>query len=159
MAVTGKTHIVVEPGPRKTGAKAQRLPEGSSQTYPRGALLIRSDGYIISHTTSNVSVSLYGIAGKSGGNGTANGDKKALVWRFEPDKPFKVAISGALAESQLGATLALSQNTAGKVFGITAAAASDSSVGRIVQFAEGFAGGDTNPVVLFVPLIAKIQES
>jgi hypothetical protein len=159
MAVTGKTHVIVEPGPRKTGAKVQRLPEGSSQTYPRGALLIRSAGYISAHTTSNVSVSLYGIAAKSGGNKTAVGLNNAAVFRFEPDQPFKIAISGALAESQLGATLALSQDTAGKVFGITAAAASDSSVGRIVQFAEGFAGGDTNPVVLFVPLVAKIQES
>lgn len=159
MAVTYKTNIPVEPASRKTGAVLQSLPEAASQTYPRGALLIRSAGYIQMHTTSNVSVSLYGIAAQSGGNGSADGVKSAAVWRFQPDQPFKVALSGSLAASQLGATLALSQNTAGKVFGISAAAASDSSVARIVNFAEGSAAGDTNPVILFVPLVAKIQES
>lgn len=159
MPVTGKTHVVVEPATRKTGALLQSLPEGSSQAYPRGALLIRSAGFIVSHTTSNVSVNLYGIAARSGGNATADGLKSAAVYRFQPNEPFKIAISGVLSNSQLGATLAISQNTAGKLFGITAAAASDSSIARIVKFAEGFASGDTNPVVYFVPLIAKIQES
>jgi hypothetical protein len=159
MAVTGRTHLPVEPGRRKTGAYLQSLPEGSSQTYPRGGLLIRSGGFIVMHTTSNVSVSLYGIAARSGGNKTADNLAKAAVWRFQPDQPFKAVVSGVLSASQLGATIALSQNTAGKVFAITAAAASDSSVGRIVDFADGFVSGDTNPVILFVPLVAKIQES
>ena len=158
MPVTGRSYIVPEPGKRKDGAKLLWLPEGSSQTYPRGALLIRSAGYIILHTTSNVSVNLFGIAARSGGNGTADGVKSAAVWRFTPDAEFKIAASGAVSASDLGATAALSQNTAGKLFLITAAAASDSSVARIVSFGTGFAAGDTTPVVLFVPLVAKIQE-
>jgi len=159
MAITGKTTITVEPGRRKVGAKMLPLPEGSSQAFPRGALLIRSAGFIVMHTTSNVSLNLFGIAARSGANKTADGLVNAHVWRFTPDEEFKIAISGSLAASQLGATMAISQNTAGQLFGITAAAASDSSVARIVKFTDGFAAGDTNPVVFFVPLIAKIQES
>ncbi len=158
MAVTGATYIVPEPGRRKNGATALSLPEGSSQTYPRGALLIQSAGYIIMHTTSCVSVSLYGIAARSGGNGTADGDKRALVWRFKADEQFKAVVSGTVAQAIIHSTCAISQNTAGKIFLITAAASSDSSVARIVDFAKDFTAADTNPVVLFVPITAKIQE-
>lgn len=159
MAVTGKTTIPVEPGRRKTGARLVALPEASAQTYPAGALLIRSAGYIQMHTTSNVSVDLFGIAAESGASGSADGAKVAKVWRFTPGAEFKAAVSGSVAASQLGATAALSQNTAGALFLITAAAASDSSVVRLLDFADGFAAGDTNPVMYFVPLSAKIQEN
>ncbi len=158
MAITFKTNIPVEPARRKTGATLLSLPEGSSQTYPRGALLIRSAGLIIMHTTSNVSVSLYGFAARSGGNATADGIRKAAVWRLQADTPFKAAASGSVASGLLGSTAALSQNTAGKVFLITAAAASDSSVVRLLDYAEGAVSGDVNPVMTFVPITAKIQE-
>jgi hypothetical protein len=158
MAVTGKTTMTVTPGTRKNGPKVLRVQEASAQTYPAGAILSKSAGSIIFHGTSNLSVNLYGVALKSGLNLTADGLKSNAIFRFQADQPFKIAISGSVAASQLGATIAISQNTAGQVFGLTAAAASDSSVARIVEFAEGFAAGDTNPVVLFVPLAAKIQE-
>lgn len=158
MPVTFRTNIPVEPGKRKVGAVALSLPEASSQTYPRGALLIRSANLIKMHTTSNVSVNLYGIAARSGGNATADGIKKALVYRFKADEAFKVAASGSVASGLLGSTGALSQDTAGKVFLITAAAASDSSVVRILDYAEGAVSGDVNPVMYVVPITAKIQE-
>lgn len=158
MAVTGKTSIPIVPGPRKTGARVESLPEIASATYPAGAILSKSEGMIRMHTTSYVSVSLYGIAYRSGRNGSADRVKTNNFYRFERDQFYKVAVSGTVASSQLGATCALSQNTAGVVVAVTAAAASDSSVGRLVAFAEGFAPGDTNPVMFFVPLSDKIQE-
>lgn len=158
MAVTGKTSIPLVPGPRKNGAKVLSLPEASAQTYPAGAILIKSAGMIQMHTTGYVSVDLYGVAYDSGKSGSADRAKSNNFYRFEYGKPFKGAVSGSLASSQLGATAALSQNTAGAVQLITAATASDSSAVRIEGFAEGFAAGDTNPVVFFVPLYAKIQE-
>jgi hypothetical protein len=158
MAVTGKTAIVVTPGPRKGGPKVLRVQEASAQTYPAGAILSKSAGSIVFHGTSYLSVNLYGVALKSGLNLTADGLKSNAIFRFEEDKPFKAAVSGSLAASQLGATCAISQDTAGNVKLVTAAAASDSSAARIVEFAEGFVAGDTNPVVFFVPLRDKIQE-
>lgn len=158
VALTGKTSIPVVPGRRKTGAKVLKLPEASAQTYPAGAILIKSAGMIQMHTTSNISVDLYGVAYRSGRNGSADRAKTANFYRFERDQEYKAAVSGSVASSQLGATIALSQNTAGNVFLITAAAASDSSVGRLVEFADGFAPGDSNPVMFWVPLTAKIQE-
>ncbi len=158
MAVTGKSTIPLGPGPSKTGAKVVRFAEASAQTYPAGALLIKSAGSGQMHTTGLVSTNLWAIALKSGQNATADGAKTGAGVRFEAGAPYKGAVSGSLAASQLGNTAALSQNTAGAVFIITAATASDSSMVRIQEFAEGFAAGDTNPVVLFVPLAAKIQE-
>jgi hypothetical protein len=158
MAVTGKSTIPVEPGPRKTGALVVSVLEASSQTFPRGAILSKSAGSIVFHGTSNLSVNLYGIALASGKNGSADGAKTNAIYRFERDGLYKVVISGTVAQSQMGNTLALSQDTAGKVFGITAAASSDSSVARMVKFAEGFTAADTNPVIYFTPLGAKIQE-
>lgn len=159
MAVTGRTSVPIEPGRRKTGAKLVMLPEASSQTYPKGALLIKSIGYIQMHTTSNVSVSLYGFAARSGGNGTADGHKSALVYKINPDgAEFKGALSGTYTSTVNGATCALSQNTAGAVIVVTAAAASDSSVARIIDIDRTFSPGDVNPVVLFSPLAAKVQE-
>lgn len=158
MAVTGKPSIPVQAGPRKTGAKVLSLPEASAQTYPEGAILIKSAGMIQMHTTGYISVDLYGIAYRSGRNGSADRAKTNNFLRFESGQPYKAAVSGSVASSQLGATVAISQNTAGAVFLVTAATASDSSVARIVNFAEGFAAGDTNPVMFFVPLSSKIQE-
>jgi len=157
-AITGRTSIVGEPAQRKTGAKMQPCPEASSQTYPRGALLIKSAGFVNMHTTSFVSVSLYGLAARSGRNGTADGDKNANVWRFQADQPFKMAMSGTFTATNRGATAALSQNTAGVCFLVTASSASDSSVVRIIDAVPPFTVGDVNPVVYFVPLTAKIQE-
>lgn len=158
MAVTGKTSIPVAAGRRKTGALVLGLPEASAQTYPEGAILIKSAGMIQMHTTGYVSADLYGIGYRSGRNGTADRAKTNNFIRFERDKEYKAVVSGTVASSQLGATVAISQNTAGAVVLVTAATASDSSAARIVNFAEGFAAGDTNPVMYFVPLSSKIQE-
>lgn len=155
---TGKTSIPIEPARRKTGAVVQRLGESASQTYPAGCLVIKSAGVVSMHATSFVSVSLFGVALKSGRNGSANGVKSNQFYRFQAGEPFKVVMTGTLASSNLGQTIALSQNTAGVVVGVSAATASDSSVARAIEFAEGFSESDTNPVVLFVPLTAKIQE-
>lgn len=156
-ALTGKTATPIEPGPRKTGAVVEGYPEASSQTYPRGALLIQSAGYIQMHTTSNVSVSLFGYAAASGGNGSADGVKTAQVYRFRHDDRHKITLSGTFTATNNGATCALSQNTAGVVVAVTAAAASDSSVARIRGIAPGWSEGDVNPIILFTPLDAKIQ--
>lgn len=158
MPITGRSTIPVEPAQRKTGAKVERLPEASSQTYPAGCILVKSAGLVQMHTTSNISVSLFGVALRSGRNGTADGAKSQAYYRFEPNEKYKVAVSGSINSSQMGNTIALSQNTAGQVFAITAAAASDSSVARAVAFVDPFVSGDSNPVIYFTPLAAKIQE-
>lgn len=156
-AQTGKTSIPIEPGSRKVGAVVRGRPEASSQTYPRGALLIRSNGIIQMHTTGYVSVSLYGYAAKSGGNGSADGVVTANIYRFLHDEEHKIALSGTYTSTLDGGTIALSQNTAGAVVAVTATSASDSSVARIAGVAPGWANGDVNAVILFVPLDAKIQ--
>jgi hypothetical protein len=159
-ALTGRTSIPLEPGPRKTGAKVLGLPEASAATYPAGCLVIKSAGYIQMHTTGSVSTDLYGVAAYSGGSGSADGAKKAKVFRFTGGKDdiFKGVLSGTFAATNRGATAALVQNTAGAVVLVTAASASDSSAARIIKEAPGFTVGDVNPVVYWVPLSAKVQE-
>lgn len=156
-ALTGKTSTPIEAGQRKVGAVVRAHPEASSQTFPRGALLIRSAGLIQMHTTGYVSASLFGYAVKSGGNGSADGVVTANVYRFLHDENHKITLSGTYTSTLDGGTCALSQNTAGAVVAVTATSASDSSVGRIGGVAPGWSNGDVNPIILFTPFDAKIQ--
>jgi hypothetical protein len=158
MAVTFKSTIPVVPGPRKTGPRVLKLPELAAQTFPPGAILSKAAGMIRMHTTGVISAGFYGVGLNSGQNGATDRAKTSPFYRIERDQPYKAAVSGSLASSQLGATAAISQNTAGQVFLLTAATASDSSAARIVEFAEGAAPGDTNPVVLFTFIGSTIQE-
>lgn len=155
---TYKSTIPLAPGPRKTGAVVQSALEASAQTFPAGCLLIKSAGSIQMHTTSHVSVNIYGIAMNSGKSGSADGVKTNAFFRAERDRLYKGAVSGSIAQSQMGNTVALSQNTAGAVFVVTAATASDSSVANVVGFAEGCTASDTNPIVYFTFVSTKIQE-
>lgn len=159
MAVTGRTTIPLVPVGEKVGPVVYKLPEMASATFPIGALLSKSAGSIRMHTTGYITADLYGMAISTGKNGSADGVKTNAFYRFQygAGKGFKIAISGSLHSSQLGNTMGISQNTAGQCFGITATTASN-SVARMVDFADGFVSGDTNPVIWAVPLSGKVQE-
>jgi hypothetical protein len=158
-AVTGKTAIVVKPGPRKTGAEVKRLPEASSQTFPVGALLSRTAGSLkMGSTGTSQSVSLLGFAIQSGQSLSADGLAKTPYYAFEQGKAIKITLGGTWTGSaHRGATAGFTMNTAGAVFLQTTAA----SVGTIVREVEwdngvAVADGDVNVVVYFIPADAAL---
>lgn len=157
MANTGKTNTPVQPGRRKTGAHVVAVPEASAQTYPKGAILVRTSGYVQSSTGACLSVNLFGIALKSGQNGASDGAKTASVYRFRDNEPFKATFAGTWTDTLRGATAAISVNSVGVVQLKTGTAVSASSCCVMQDVTPEFAIGDANPTVYFVPFDSAIQ--
>lgn len=160
MATTGKASTTPRPGRRKVGARVNALPECSGQTFPIGALLIRSAGSIISGATGIAqSTGLVGLAAESGQNLTTHGLKKAKYYAFEQGQAIKLTFAATWTGSAYrGATAALSMNTAGVVTLVTAGGSSAGIIEKEVEWDTGVAvaDGDINPVVYFVPADAAI---
>jgi len=153
-AVTGKTSTIPRIARRKVGAIVRRLPEASSQTFPQGALLIRTAGSIKMGATGTAqSTGLVGLARNTGQNLSTDGLAKCEYYAFEQGMAIKLTLGGTWTGSaHRGATAGLSMNTAGAVILQTTAA----SVGTIQSEVEWDSGvavadGDVNVVVYFVP--------
>lgn len=159
MATSGKTSTIIAAGRRKVGAKVRRLPETSAQTFPKGALLIRTAGSLkVGATGTAQSTGLLGFAAQSGQSLSADGLAQCPYFAFEQGEAIKITLGGTWTGSaHRGATAGFSMNTAGAVVLQTTAA----SVGTIVKEVEWDSGvavadGDVNVVVYFVPADAAI---
>lgn len=155
MANTGLTSTPVKPGRRKTGALLVSVPEGSSQTYPKGAAVIRSSGYI-KITTGTVSSGVFGFAARSGQNGASDGAKTADIFRLEAGQTYKATLAGVWTDSLRGASASLNINSAGALILSTGTGVSASSGVTLQDCTPEFAMGDTNATVYFVPLAGLI---
>lgn len=163
-AVTGATAVIARPGRRKVGAKARRGPEGSSQTFPAGALLIRTTGQWIGMgaTSQNQSTGLVGLAISTGQNQTANGLNDAVYFAFEKGEAVKLTFSIAswIGSVHRGLTAGFYMFSNGSVVVKSGGA---STCGTIIDAAEwdtgvAVADGDANPLVYFVPADAAIAQ-
>lgn len=161
MATSGKTAIPITHARREIGGVVRRAPEKSSQTFPVGALLIRSAGSIVMGATGTAqSTGLVGFAKNSGQNLTTNGLAKCEYFRFKAFQPIKIVLPGVWTGSaHRGVTAGFSMDTAGSVVLQTTAA----SVGTIISEVEWDSGvavadGDSNVVVYFQPAQAALAE-
>jgi hypothetical protein len=120
-AVTGATAVIARPGRRKVGAKVRQQPQGSSQTYPVGALLCRLSGQWIGMGSTNQSQStgLVGLAVSSGENKTSNGLANAVYFAFEKGEAVKLTFSIAswIGSVHRGLTAGFNMDSAGSVVG------------------------------------------
>lgn len=157
--ITGKTSTVPRVGRRKVGARVRRLPEGSSQTFPTGALLIRSAGSVVMGATGTVqSTGILGLAASTGQNLSANGLAKAAYFALEPGDAIKIVLPGTWTGSaHRGATAGFSMNTAGVVV-LQSTAGNAGTILSEVEWDNGIAvtDGDVNVVVYFVPASTAI---
>lgn len=166
MAVTGATATIVRPGKRKTGAlvRGAALVQGSSQTYPIGALLARLTGQWIGmgSTNQSQSVGLVGVAISSGDNKTANGLAFAHYFAFERGQPFKATFSCAswVGSIHRGLTAGFNMDAAGSVVVKSGGASTCGTIVDAVEWDTGtaVADGDNNPMVYFVVADAAIAQ-
>jgi len=163
MAQTGATATVARPGRRKVGAIVRQSPEGSSQTYPKGALLARvaASGIVMGSTAELQSTGLVGLAISSGQNLTANGLKNATYFAFEKGgAPIKLtfAVSSWTGTAHRGVAGALYMDTNGSVWVSSGGASTCGTILDAVDWDNGVpvADGDVNPVVYFVVADAAI---
>lgn len=164
MAVTGATAVIARPGRRKVGARVRQSPEGSSQTFPVGALLCRLAGQWIGMGSTNQSQStgLVGIAISSGSNRTANGLNNAQFFAFEKDQPIKLTFSIAswIGSVHRGLTAGFNMDSAGSVVVKSGGASTCGTIIDAVEWDTGVpvADGDANPLVYFVCADAAIAQ-
>lgn len=166
MAQTGALTIApvaAGPGRRKTGALVRQSPEGSSQTYPIGALLARvaASGIVMGSTAELQSTGLVGLALSSGQNLTANGIKNATYFAFEKGgAPIKLpfAVSSWTGTAHIGVTAALYMDASGHVYVSSGGASTCGTIIGAVDWDNGVAvaDGDVNPIVYFAVADAAI---
>jgi hypothetical protein len=161
-AITGASFTIPRPGKRKTGGLVRQEPEGSSQTFPIGALLVRTTGQWIASGSSSQSqsVSLVGIAISSGQNQTANGLKNSVYFAFEKGQPIKLTFSCAswIGSVHRGLTAGFFMSSNGSVCLSSGGASTCGTIIDAVEWDTGVAvaDGDNFPVVYFVPADAAI---
>jgi len=162
MAVTGATAVIARPGRRKTGAIVRSQPEASSQTYPAGALLVRTTGQFIGMgaTSQAQSTGLVGLAVSTGQNQTANGLVNAVYFAFEKGLPVKLTFSIAswIGSVHRGLTAGFYMFSNGSVVVKSGGASTCGTIIDAVEWDTGVAvaDGDGNPLVYFVPADAAI---
>lgn len=163
-AITGATAVIARPGRRKTGAIVRAEPEGSSQTFPAGALLVRTTGQWIGlgATSQNQSTGLVGIAISTGQNQTANGLNNAVYFAFEKDKPIKLTFSNTswIGSVHRGLTAGFYMYSNGSVVVKSGGASTCGTIIDAVEWDNGVAvaDGDQYPIVYFVPADAAIAQ-
>lgn len=167
MAVTGATATIGRPGRRKVGAVVRNEPEGSSQTFPAGALLVRTTGqWLAMGTTGQAqSTGLVGIAISTGQNLSANGLKSTPYFAIEKGLPYKFTFSIAswIGSVHRGLTAGISMNTAGSVVILSGGASTCGTIIDAVEWDSGVtqgavADGDANPLVYFVFADAAVAQ-
>lgn len=163
-AVTGATAVIMRPGRRKVGAKVRRGPEASSQTFPAGALLVRTTGQFIGMgaTSQNQSTGLVGFAVSTGQNQTTNGLNNAVYFAFEKGEPVKAVFSIAswIGSVHRGLTAGFYMFSNGSVVVKSGGASTCGTIIDGVEWDTGVAvaDGDANPLVYFVPADAAIAQ-
>lgn len=160
-AITGKTAIIPTPGPRKTGARVFALPEASAQTFPQGALLIRTAGSVKMGATGTAqSTGIVGFARNTGQSLSADGLAQAPFFALSAGEPYKLVLGGTWTGSaHRGATAGFTMNTAGAVF-LQTTAASAGTIREEVEWDSGVAvaDGDVNVVVYFIPATTAVAQ-
>jgi hypothetical protein len=160
----GSTATIARAGRRKTGARVFKSLEGSSQTFPIGALLARvaGSGIVMGSTAELQSTGLVGLAINSGQNLSANSLKNAKYFAFEVDQPIKLtfAVSSWTGTAHRGIAGALYMDTNGSVW---VSSGGTSTCGTILDSVDWDNGvptqdGDVNPVVYFVVAAAAISQ-
>jgi len=159
MASTGKTYVGMGPWP-STYAHLSPLPEKSAQSHPAGAILQTSSGSLISASSNACVTSMWGIAVAAGDDSATNGAVNAQCFRFEQGKEYIGVFAGVLGTANVGgsaATAAISVYSNGYPTLTTGTGVSNSSLVRVQRPVPGWAVGDTNPLVIFIPLDAALQ--
>lgn len=164
MAVTGATATVMRPGRRKVGAKVRQQLEASSQTFPLGALLVRTTGQWIAMgaTSQAQSTGLVGFAASTGQNQTTNGLVNAPYFVFEKGEAVKATFSIAswIGSVHRGLTAGFYMFSGGQVVVKSGGASTCGTIIDAVEWDTGVAvaDGDANPIVYFVPADAAIAQ-
>lgn len=151
----GKSYIAITPGDRQSGIpRCKSAPEGSSQTYLKGAPVLLSGGYVVQG--SSIPQTIYGFARVAGGNGATDGAKSANLYRAEGGRLFSGTLGTTLTDSHRGAKAMLSLSASSWFLNISTAASASYNV-VIEGWTSNWALGDTFPEVLFSVLPTKIQ--
>lgn len=157
MAVTGKSYVNITPG--KVGAgqpEVVYVSENSSVTATRGAAVIRTGGYITECGANPAAV--FGFLAEAGNNNAAAGSNTIGVYPVRFGKTFVGTLKATLTQAMVGSVANL---VAGSSTWYLDTSTSISSAAQVVieNPAEGFAVGDTNPLVYFTVIQSKVEES
>jgi hypothetical protein len=156
MAQTGKW-VPISPGAREGAAvpRVNQRPEASTQTYLKGAPVMRSVGYISAQTVNNATAIL-GFARIAGQSGASDGAKDASYFVATPQAWFCITMSGTLAQSHFGSVLGLISNASTQWYAATLTSISSTANLRCEGWdTTRWAIGDVNPEI-FVSLIGSV---
>lgn len=153
---TGKTFVAISPGKVQAGQpEVVYVKEASEQTFDRGAPLVRTAGYATEMAANGVL--LYGFAAEDGRSGAAAGDYETPIYKCGFGKNFVGSLDAVLTQAMIGSVANLVESASTWYLNT---ADSLSSVAQVVIEgpAEGFAVGDTDPLVYFSVIQSMVEE-
>lgn len=153
----GKTFVPITPGRVVAGMpEVVYVAEGSEQTFDRGAPVVRTSGYAVEMASDGVL--LHGFAAEDGSSGSANGVYNTAIYPARFGRTFVGSLDATLTQAMIGSVANLLESASTWYL---ATLTSVSSIAQVVIEgpAEGFAVGDTDPLVYFTVVQAKIEES
>lgn len=157
MAVTGKSYVNISPGKLNAGMpEVVYVKEASEQTGLRGTPVIITGGYATQVAADPALI--FGFLAEAGQNGASDGAKTAAIYPVRFGKQFVGTLKATLTQAMIGSVANLVEGSSTWYLDTSTSLSSAAQV-RIEEPAEGFAVGDTNPLVYFTVLQAKIEES
>lgn len=153
----GKTFVPITPGRQVAGMpEVAYVAEASEQTFDRGAPIVRTAGYATEMAANGVL--LYGFAAEDGSSGSAAGVYNTAIYPARFGRKFVGSLDATLTQAMIGSVANLVESASTWYL---ATLTSLSSVAQVVIEgpAEGFAVGDTDPLVEFTIIQSMIEES
>lgn len=153
---TGKTYVPITPGKLTAGmSEVVYIPEKSEQNFFRGAPVVRTGGYAVEMAANGVL--LYGFAAEAASSGSADGVYNTAIYPVRFGRNFVGSLNATLTQAMIGSVANLVESASTWFLDTTA---SISSVAQVVIEgpAEGFAVGDTKPLVYFTVIQADVEE-
>lgn len=154
---TGKTFAQISPGKLVAGQpEVVYVSEKSEQNFFRGAPVVRTGGYAVEMAANGVL--LYGFAAEAARSGSADGVYDTAIYPIRFGRNFVGSLKATLTQAMIGSVANLVESASTWYLDTST---SISSVAQCVieGVAEGFAVGDTNPLVYFTVIQADVEES
>lgn len=157
MAKTGKSYVNISPGKLNAGMpEVIYVKEASEQTGLRGAPMVITSGYATQMAADGVL--LTGFLAENAGNGASAGATESAIYPVRFGKQFVGTLKATLTQAMIGSVANLVEGSSTWYLDTSTSISSVAQV-RIEEPAEGFEVGDTNPLVYFTVVQAKVEES
>lgn len=147
MAVTGKSYVPITGGTVGAGVpEVVYVAENSSVTATKGAPVTISSGYATQCSANPATV--YGFLETAGANNAAQGTSKSRIIRAKAGARYVGTLKATLTQAMIGSVANLVAGSSTWYLDTSTSVSSAAQV-QVEAPAEGFAIGDTQPLVYF----------